>query len=303
MTYTEYYTRWIFGLMLALVSTAALVLALAGLVQSPVEQGMAMVAGVALQACLFLFARRKQDRLIGLLLMGVSMFATAAFIEYAWQLQRSATAQQLQALQNDDFQVQQLKGQIAELNRQIDIRLKVSDRDTDGNYRGRGLSALDTSVEEKTARRDGLLEKLEQLKQASVSVAPSGSVEAAINNAPDWMRWPVWLVIAWLLDYCAIRCFQTPLPVKETKPAKTEKDNPLPDVQSGFTPPSFPFDEKVSLITERARSGAYGKRPVVREVMKKEGARHPVVKSAFNILLKEGSMRRQGQGFELTGKQ
>lgn len=280
MTIKEYYLRWIAGLMLALVSTAALVLALAGLVQTPVERGMAIVAGIALQVCLFLFCRHKQDRPVGVLLMTVSVCATAAFMEYAWQLQRSATVQQTQASQSDDYQVQQMKQRIAELNRQIDIRLNVSDRDTSGNYRGRGLEALDTRVEEKTTERDRLLEQLKQIRVA-VAVAPSGSIEAAINNTPDWMRWPVWLLLAWLLDYCAIRCFRTPQPeliIDEEEASEAPRTPPKPD-------PLY-ASQKVLDIADRVRSGAYGQKPVV--------------KQAFKRLQEQGVLRRKGQGFELV---
>ncbi|AMO55971.1 hypothetical protein GZ77_07295 [Endozoicomonas montiporae] len=332
MTILEYGTRILAGLVLAIVSTAALVLALAGMVSSPVEQGMAIAAGVALQICLYLFARNKKDQWLSWVLLVVSVLATAAFMEYAWQQQRAGTVQQQQSATADNYVAQQLKQQIDDINRQMAIRLNVSERDTSGNFRTRGINQLDDEVSDLTEERNQLLSQLQEIETASAT-APAGSMDAVVGNAPWLIRLVVFLALSLLLDYCTIRCLSTPMPerakkkkledTEEKKSASTEAakpetvlaeadsenaDHPVEDKpepteetisETTIQPQALQIDETVQRIAQRVRNGEYGTQPVVRKIIDAEGVRHPVVKQAFDLLQTEGVLVKNGQRFEL----
>ena len=332
MTLLEYGTRIVVGLVLAIVSTAALVLALVGMVTSPTEQGMAIAAGVALQFCLYLFARDKKDQWLSWVLLVVSVAATAAFMEYAWQQQRAETAQQQQSATADSYIAQQLKQQIDDINRQMDIRLNVSERDTSGSFRTRGISQLDSEVASLTEERDQLLDRLQTIETVNAT-APTGSIDAVVGWAGWEIRLLLFLALSLLLDYCTIRCLSTPMPERKKKDEKKDEaeeekasteaakpetvlaeaaseninhpveDNPEPTEETisetTIQPQALQIDETVQRIAQRVRNGEYGTQPIVRKIIDTEGVRHPVVKQAFDLLLTEGVLVKNGQRFEL----
>ena len=315
MTTLDYYLRLLAGSVLALVSTAALVLALAGLVQSGTEQIMAMAAGISLQACLYLFARNNADRWISALLLAVSVAATVAFMEYAWQQQQAATATQQQQRNASSYRAQQLQRQIDDISQQISIRLQVSQRDTEGSYRTRGLTQLNDDIPRLTEQRETLLEQLATLTTAAT--APTGSMEAALSSAHWGFRIGVFVALALLLDYCAIRCLSTAKPerkkqevIKEGRKPSAEAAKPEPALEPDAPENNSPeenrseltvteADPEVKRIAERVRSGSYGQKPIVRKIINEEGVRHPVVKQAFALLKAEGVLVKNGQRYEL----
>ncbi|WP_257293663.1 hypothetical protein [Endozoicomonas sp. YOMI1] len=310
MTTLDYCLRLMAGSVLALVSTAALVLALAGLVQPGKEQIMAMAAGISLQACLYLFARNKADRWISALLLAVSVAATVAFMEYAWQQQQAATVMQQQQRNTSSYRAQQLQRQIDDISQQISIRLQVSQRDTEGSYRSRGLSQLNDDIPRLTEQRETLLQQLATL--TTDTTAPTGSMEAALGSAHWGFRVGVFIALALLLDYCAIRCLATVKPerkkqevIKEGREPSAEAAKPEPALEPEITCENRPeptvteADPEVKRIAERVRSGSYGQQPIVRQIISEEGVRHPVVKQAFALLKAEGVLVKNGQRYEL----
>ncbi len=309
MTIFDYYMRLLAGSILALVSTAALVLALAGLVQPGKEQIMAIAAGISLQACLYLFARNKADRWISALLLAVSVAATVAFMEYAWQQQQAETAMQQQQQSASSYRAQQLQRQIDDISQQISIRLQVSQRDTEGSYRTRGMTQLNDDIPRLTEQRETLLNQLANLTTGATT--PSGSMEAALGSAHWGFRIGVFIALALLLDYCAIRCLATEKSdvKKEERKPSAEAAKPEPalepespeekNLQENRLATVTEADPEVKRIAERVRSGSYGLQPIVRQIISEEGVRHPVVKQAFELLQDEGVLVKNGQRYEL----
>ncbi len=333
MTLLEYGTRILVGMVLAIVSTAALVLALVGMVASPIEQAMAIAAGVALQFCLYLFSRDKKDLWLSWILLVVSVSATSAFMEFSWQKQKAEALRQQQSATAGSYVAQQLKQQIDDINRQMDIRLNVSERDTSGQYRSRGISQLDSKVASLTEERNHLLSRL-QAVETIVATVPTGTIDAVIGQAGWKIRLTLFFALSLLLDYCTIRCLSTRMPeIKKEETAERKekeedsastKDSKLKTVlaQSAFenidsvkgnkfkqtgqtvheniTPSqALQVSDAVQRVAQRVRSGEYGTQPIVRSIIVKEKVRHPVVKEAFDLLQTEGVLVKNGQRFKL----
>ena len=331
MTLLEYGTRILVGMVLAIVSTAALVLALVGLVASPTEQAMAIAAGVALQFCLYLFSRDKKDRWLSWILLVVSVSATSAFMEFSWQKQKAEALRQQQSATADSYVAQQLKQQIDHINRQMDIRLNVSERDTSGQYRSRGISQLDSKVAMLTEERNQLLSRL-QAVETVVAIIPTGTIDAVIGQAGWKIRLTLFFALSLLLDYCTIRCLSTRMPeikkeetaekkeedsasTKDSKPKAVLAQSAFENIDSvkgnkfkqtgqtvheNITPSqALQISDAVQRVAQRVRSGEYGTQPIVRSIIVKEKVRHPVVKEAFDLLQTEGVLVKNGQRFKL----
>ena len=76
----------------------------------------------------------------------VSVAATAAFMEYTWRQQQQATQQRQQVETASSWAVQQLQREVDELNRDIAMRLSLSERDTGSRYQTRGENRLDDEL-------------------------------------------------------------------------------------------------------------------------------------------------------------
>ena len=270
------------GVILALVSTAALVFLLISLPLNEVEQVMAMAAGVALQACLYLFARSPLATLrrTALVLLVVSIAASAAFMEYAWQKQLTDNRQQASQQQSQSFQVQQLKREIAELNRQIDLMMLASEKDTKGVYTGRSdqrLAKLDT-VKQQRQQKTEALQQLQQLPPQTG--ADSGSLQALLTGASQWLRLMVFGLLSGLIDYVALLALGM--------------NQPETELQQGETAPDTATEtDWISLYQQRISSGELGEYPSQRQLTDE-------VKQAYDLLKQNGVLVKDGQRFRLV---
>ena len=317
ITVMEYRLRLLAGSVLALVSTAALVMAMDGLALGDTEKWLARAAGVALQVCLYLFARGSAgEKRLALVLLLVSVAATAAFMEYTWRQQQQATQQRQQVETASSWAVQQLQREVDELNRDIAMRLSLSERDTGSRYQTRGENRLDDELPGLKRQRDGKVADLQRLTVAPPA-PPAGTVDAALADAPAPLRWAVFLGLALLLDGCAIMALATPRPQRpETavSTGETAAEQGETDGETGgetvaepvaAAMPAAPLaetteDDPVQRVAQRIRAGHYGQQPVVRKILKEESIRHPVMKQVIELLMNEGALVKQGQKYQLV---
>lgn len=289
------YTSWndlqkLMGLMLAAASTGALVITLQDLVSGLTATILATGSGLALQVCLYLFARHPSHRVRWFAhgLLGLSVLVTAWYMEATWQQHQNEQLTRQQQQAGDRFLVKQQQQQLFQLNQQIDILLASAEQDTGNQYRARGLNTLD-NLENLYQRRDALLANLQQQNQGTVT---------ELNGQPlfvqnDTFRLSLFLVLALMIDLAAIIALQPePDPVfRESRPSLPE-----PVENSADPEPSI-----LEIIMERIRNGDYGEYVPVKQIVESEPIRHPELKSGLEQLLDEGVISKVGNRYRHLG--
>ncbi|WP_257264597.1 hypothetical protein, partial [Endozoicomonas sp. ONNA2] len=269
------------GLMLASASTGALVITLQDLVSGLTATILATGSGLALQVCLYLFARHHNHRVRWFAhgLLGLSVLVTAWYMEATWQ-------------QHQSEQLTRQQQQLNQLNQQIEILLASAEQDTGNQYRARGLNTLD-NLEDLYQRRDTLLANLQQQNQGAAT---------ELNGQPlfvqnDTLRLSLFLVLALMIDLAAIIALQPDQVYRESCPSLPE-----PAESSADPEPSI-----LEVIMERIRNGDYGEYVPVKQIVESEPIRHPELKSGLEQLLDEGVISKVGNryrhlGFERQGE-
>ena len=256
------------GLMLAAASTGALVITLQDLVSGLTATILATGSGLALQVCLYLFARHHNHRVRWFAhgLLGLSVLVTAWYMEATWQQHQSEQLTRQQQQAGDRFLVKQQQQQLNQLNQQIEILLASAEQDTGNQYRARGLNTLD-NLEDLYQRRDTLLARLQQQNQGTAT---------ALNGQPlfvqnDTLRLSLFLVLALMIDLAAIIALQPESVFRESRPSLPE-----PAESSADPEPSI-----LEVIMERIRNGDYGEYVPVKQIVESEPIRHPELKSGL----------------------
>lgn len=270
------------GLMLATASTGALIITLQSLVSGLAAMILATGSGLALQVCLYLFARHPEHRVrwFSYGLLALSVVVTAWYMEATWQSHNRQQLNQQQQQVSNQFQVKQQQQQITQLNQQINILLASAEQDTGNQYRARGLNTLN-ELEDLNQRRDKLLADLQQ-QSRTTSTELSGQTLFENN---DSIRLSLFLAIALIIDLAAIIAL-TPM---DTIEPKTE-DNPTdPDT---IKPPS-PLEN----ILEKIRLGEYGEFVPVKQIIESEPIRHPELRTGLEQLLEEGVISKVGNRY------
>lgn len=289
MRVREDYALQLAGCTLALVSTGALVMLLVSLPMGKVEKGLATAAGIALQLCLYLFSRVKQKRSKGMafVLLLVSVTATAAFMEQAWQNHINHQQQLTETRQAESYQVQSLRKSLDILDQQISIRLDVSQRDTSGSYRSRGLEQLD-DVKDLQQQRNQVMQELKQLQPQTITAgAEAGSMQALLAGTQRPARLSIFALLALLIDLSALLAIgvQQPAAAVKTQPQDNPKQPDEPRKESDTSP--------VFHLRDRILSGEFGNPPSQRQAVSE-------VKQAFDQLADDGQLVKVGNRFELV---
>ena len=115
----------ILGCVLAFASTGAMVMTLQSLMQGWVSKALAVLAGIALQGCLYLFANNKNHRIkaFSWLLLAFSVIASTWFMDSTWQQQRQQQTVEHNQQAEQSWQAEQIRNQVTQLNQQIEISL------------------------------------------------------------------------------------------------------------------------------------------------------------------------------------
>ena len=272
------------GAVLALVSTGALIVLLISLPLSGTEQVLAVATGAGLQACLYLLAQQKDlfSRSMTLVLLLVSVLASTAFMEMAWQRHLVVVQQHHASQQSGSEQAQLLRQSLNNLQQQIDIRIQTAQRDTSGKYTTRGLQQLD-SADRLQQRAEQLAQQLAQTKNTeSATGAETGSIQALLAGAHRFIRLIVFAVLGVLIDLGALACLYRGKP-KQTEKSSTESE---PQQQS----------DPVQYLEKRILAGDFGEQPSQRQAIDE-------IKNAFDQLTEAGQLVKEGQRFTIREAQ
>ena len=291
----------VMGLILALASTGALILTLQELVNGMAATILATGAGLALQVCLYLFARHPVHRVRWFAhgLLGLSILVTAWYMEDNWQQHQSEQLVKQQQQAGDRFLVKQQQQKLNQLNQQIEILLASAEQDTGNQYRTRGLNTLN-NLDDLYERRDALLAILQQ--QSHTAATELTEQNLFMNN--DALRISLFLVLALMIDLAAIIALQP-----------TSQSDNLLNSQSQFygsesisqqvleEHSSDPEPSVLNQIMDRIRNGNYGEFVPVKQIVESEAIRHPELKAGLNQLLDEGVVSKVGNRYRCNSYQ
>lgn len=276
------------GAILALVSTGALVKLLTSLPLSRLETALAVMSGIGLQGGLYLLARQGDwlSRLVTSVLLLVSVLASTAFVEMAWQRHQQVVQQSNRLHQAGSEQAQLLRQQLATVQQEIDLRMAVASRDTSGNFTTRGLNQLDNLAPLRT-QANQMAQQLSALNQVEAdNGAQSGSVQALLSGSHRFARLGLFALVALLIDTVALLCLARFSGLAYT----VNQGEPVVD-------PARPIvlNEQISPVDQiksRVLRGDLGAQPSQRQLLDE-------VKTAFRELADNGQLIKNGQCFEL----
>ena len=273
------------GLILATASTGALILTLQELVSGMAATILATGAGLALQICLYLFARHPGHRVRWFAhgLLGLSVLVTAWYMEDTWQQHQSEQLARQQQQAGDRFLVKQQQQQLNQLNQQIDILLASAEQDTGNQYRARGLNTLN-NLDDLYERRDSLLAILQQ-QNHNAATELTGQTLFVHNDA---LRISLFLALALMIDLAAIIALQPVTLTRQNQPEAVPQEitqDPQPSV--------------LDQIMERIRNGNYGEFVPVKQIVESEAIRHPELKAGLEQLMSEGVISKVGNRYRL----
>ena len=214
----------ILGCVLAFASTGAMVMTLQSLMQGWASKALAVLAGIALQGCLYLFANNRNHRIraFSWLLLTFSVIATTWFMDTTWQQQRQQQTVEHNQQAEQSWQAEQIRNQVNQLNQQIEISLNSASTDTGSSYRQRGIETL-SSLDELYQRRDDLLEKLN-----GINTSASRNNNASVFEETPPIRIGLFAMIALIIDISAILAFGTLAKPAVTEPEQPEQHDPQP---------------------------------------------------------------------------
>ncbi|WBA86501.1 hypothetical protein [Endozoicomonas sp. GU-1] len=273
------------GAVLALVSTGALVKLLTSLPLNGLETALSVLAGIGLQSGLYLLARQGDlfSRLITTILLLVSVLASTAFVEMAWQRHQHQISLNHQQQQAGSEQAQLLRQQLTTVQQEIDLRMSVAGRDTAGNFTTRGLQQLDNLAPLRNQASE-LAAQLQALNHHDATTgADSGSVQALLSGSHRFARLGLFAVIALLIDVVALCCF-----------SRLGQLHRLVNQGGSLPVPTAPNEQTtpVERIKHRVLRGDLGAQPSQRQLIDE-------VKTAFRELSDDGQLIKNGQYFEL----
>lgn len=289
----------VFGVLLALASTGAMVYTLQSLVTGVIPKALACVAGLALQGCLYLFSNSANHRVRGfsVVLLVLSVMMSTWFMEAAWSKQQAQQNSALQVQVNNRYDIEQVRVEVDLLNSQIHTLQLSSDDDIKNGYRARGL-ATQNDINDLKAKRQILLDKFDTLKDQQPT-APVPVFEAII-----WVRLSLFFLIAMVIDIAAIIALQpadTPK-ARQTKPgndgtrqtndAKHKNDRPKYSSQPALV--AVNNDAYLSVV-KAIRSGQVP--PSKNQVRKQLNIGAEKVADYFRLMVSEGILYQDDRGW------
>ncbi|MBO9493823.1 hypothetical protein J7438_06955 [Thalassotalea sp. G20_0] len=278
-----------FGVALAVVSTGALVLLLVSLPMTDVQLTMTTITGIALQGCLYLFARSEDVRLqrMGWVLLVGSVIATAAFLESAWQQHVAQLNHKQVDSVASSFTVQQIQREIEDRNRQIDVMLSASEKDVASIYRDRSDKRND-KLTPLYQQRDELMQQLKQQQQQTLSSgAEAGSLQAMLTGVSREARLATFVVMAALIDYTALLALGMVSRTESLTAAEVQQPESVVNQLDSV--------EWIAVLQQRILSGEFGEHPSQRQMIDE-------VKQAYEALKDDGRLVKDGQRFRVIGE-
>ncbi|WP_157794304.1 hypothetical protein [Endozoicomonas ascidiicola] len=261
---------------LAFVSTGALAMLLISLPMNELQLIMSTAAAISLQLCLYLFSRshHKKLQIMAAVLLILSVMATTAFMESAWQQHIAIFEKELIESNNNSFAAQQQRQQISDITRQINLIMQSTEDDINNGYRQRSDNRLE-QLDALYVQREALVQQLRIQPESHTRGAETGSFQALMTGLSREVRLCIFFVIAMLIDYTALLALGM---VKPTE-SKVKHDDSV---------------DWSTLLEERILSGVYGQTPSQRQMIDE-------IKSAFESLLDQGLLSKEDKRFKLIG--
>ena len=307
----------ILGCVLAFASTGMMVMTLQSLMHGLIPKALAVMAGIALQGCLYLFANSKNHRIrfFSWLLMAFSVIASTWFMDATWQQQQNKQAQENRQKNEQSWQAEQIRNEIKELNDQISIALNSANTDASSKYGNVRQRSVDTmaSLEDMREDRNKLMDQLKELTATSTTQ----SEQSVFEEYPP-LRISLFALISTIIDVSAILAFGS-LELNRKKPVtpvywhellkllpqhtaqQPAIQHPAPIEQPEPTPEPEPKPDYLASILAKIRKGEYGEFVPVKQIVESEPIRHPELKAGIDQLIEEGVLTKSGNRYRHVG--
>jgi hypothetical protein len=309
LTRTERATMLLLSFSLAAVSIACEVMLFTSQTNTPLDQALAAITGIALVGFQYVFAaigaRFYQARktllamllfLITAVLFAVSVSGTAGFFESRLQTSDQANTQDSTEYRLQLSTVESLDHQIAALTESAQVSKDA------GNTWNAGKLLEQAAILNKQR-----IEAITALNQVETNQSTTVSALASLVGK---YRWAFWFLLAALVDVCPVVAFavhgvstQTLFDNAKTTPEQKEKQqHRLPTDRKKQTPTrtgNTPSVEEIKDAVRKHPGGPVGIRLAMREV---NTTNYQRTKQAFDELENEGVLVRVGKGYAYTRK-
>lgn len=290
---------WCCATALAGVSIVCEVLLFADQTNTPLDHSIAVVAAAALVGCQYGFAglgtQLVRQRavlaasavwIVTLALLAVSISGSAGFFESRFQASHQEATQTSTGYQLRLQAIDALDQQSTELT----AAAQASRAQGNSWYAGQLLEQAQTLADKRQ----------QQLTELSQVTATGTTSSAALAMATGDYRWALWWLLAALIDLCPLLVFailigQTPAQRQRLASAVNRQTPQTPAQPGGPTTLNTP---SVHTIKTRIRAHELGNALGIRAAMRAFGtSNYPRTKQAFDELIDEGFLKRDGQRF------
>jgi len=255
----------------------------------------------------------KNNRLAGVslyslafVLLGLSIFATVAFLETGATQSNGLAKTTSTAFRAIESTVTSLDAQIKTLNANML-------RDSQLDFRARAVTQSE-QLQQLQGRKERAVSQLINFKAAHTSGVQSifSRLSSVSGFDESNVRLTVYTGLAVIVDVCGIVCLLllTAQPIRVTRPIETDTAKRIAATRARYTKKQAPTISETSLehpapfnsksLKLRIADGEFGFIPVMRDIIKSEGVRHPTLKRIFDELIDDGLLVQSGRGFALV---
>ncbi len=228
-----------------------------------------------------------------IVLVGSSLAASIGWIESNYQNNYQTNITTSDSYVNKQHQIKSLTQQINELT-----AIAAQDRESK-TYRGRALRTL--------SKANALSDKRDLLTQQKTRHTASNSGGTLANDLGQ-SRYALWLMFASIVDGVPMACFA----VLSASASRTKKANTCPDTSDKTTnlttapttnathsQPLIAHEQNVyEEIAQEIRSGLWGDKPAMRNIIQTKKIRHSQAKEIFEKLVSENEVIQKGNRYE-----
>ncbi len=277
---------------------------------------IAGVTATALEACKYsffpagIYYLKKRNAggaallMIGVVLLIISVCATAGFLENAYN-------QQTKYAQQNSVEFKTKQQQLNSLQQQIDSINALIAADTSANYRTRAYE-FSKQVKALEEKRDSALAELKATKETAQGNAQSlfSVIGMALHQPAEQVRQGAFISLALIVDICAIASLLAlgglgkKMPTEQSTKQSAQPKNELPNKPTP-PPPALkqkqpPLSDLEQQIAKEILAGLYGQPVVsVRGIITGAKVAHPIVAKILENLLSANHVRREGKRYFL----
>ncbi len=228
--------------------------------------------------------------LVAFVLLLASVVATVSLLETGVINNKSQAR-----TSSDSYKI--AKVTISSLEREINALQRVIEKDIELGYRKRAIEQREKLAAVKAEKLEAmrLMNNLE-LTPATGMISLFSTLGDMLNASADKVRFWVYLFIAVMIDVCGIICL---ILLSSGKSKKSKRVATVIAKHKETKQPQIAAD--IDEVKQDIKNGSYGPSPVVRRVMEGARIRHPKAKAAFDELLNDGTLVKEGRAYRLTG--